>query len=548
MMLLNYFWMGYAEDNLVSMNFEDTDLRVVIKFVSEITGENFIVDENIKGLVSISGPSKIPLAEVRQVLEAALKTSGYAMVSSGKVTKVVPVDAARQESTQMVLSGEMMASGDHFVTQIIPLKYGNAEKVSVIIGSFLTRGGHVSAYASTNTLIVADTASNMVRIQKIILDLDKKGLGSVPHVYVYPVKNADAEGIAQVLTQLFEQEKKMMESRPESQTKDASFVVADAMTNSLLIHTSRERYPLLKKAIRSLDVKRQQVLVEVLIAEVNLDKLEKLGIEWAAIEGALYGSQEGFGGDRVNQADDIVHNVVTGGKLEGTSAAYLHDTIQIGTLQIPRLGILVNAFRNHSDINILSTPQILTTDHTEAEILVGENRAFIKNSQVTPEGSTVRTFEFKDIGLSLQLTPHISPDGMVRMQVHQKVEDVIGQSFEGAVETSKREAKTMITVKDSQTAVIGGLIRERKGKLIQKVPILGDIPILGIPFTRKTDQTIKTNLLIFICPHILDSEEKLKSITEKKREDLQTVQGIKVKSNISDKSEVESSQQKALKQ
>jgi general secretion pathway protein D len=108
------------------------------------------------------------------------------------------------------------------------------------------------------------------------------------------------------------------------------------------------------------------------------------------------------------------------------------------------------------------------------------------------------------------------------MEVHQKVEDVIGESFEGAVETSKREARTMITVKDSQTAVIGGLIRERKDKIIHKVPILGDIPILGIPFTRKSDQNIKTNLLIFICPHILDSEDKLSSITEKKRAEVRS--------------------------
>lgn len=517
---------SHAEEALVAMNFDNADLRVIIKFVSEITGENFIVDENVKGMVTISGPSKIPLPEVRKVLEAVLKTSGYVMVPSGKVTKVVCVDVGQQESVETVSAGQSIEPGDHFVTQIIPLKHGNAEKIAALISSFLTRGGHATAYAPTNTLIVADTASNMARVTRILSDLDQKGLENIPHVYVFHVEHSDAEGIAQVLSQLFEQEKKLTEGRPDP-SKDASFVVADPATNALLIHTSKERYPSLRKAIRELDTQRRQVLVEVLIAEVNLDKMEKLGIEWAAVEGVLYGSQEGFGGNRVNKADDIVNNVVTGGKLPGTSASYLHDTLQIGTLQIPRLGILVNAFRNHADINILSTPQILTTDHTEAEILVGENRAFIKNSQVTPEGSTVRTFEFKDIGLSLQLKPHIEPNGLVRMEVHQKVEDVIGQSFEGAVETSKREAKTMITVRDSQTVVIGGLIRERKEKNIQKVPILGDIPILGIPFTRKTDQTVKTNLLIFICPHILDSDEKLSSMTKKKQEDLAAVQKVK---------------------
>ncbi|MBI3266729.1 MAG: hypothetical protein HYZ67_06700 [Chlamydiae bacterium] len=512
LILLN-FLPAWAEDRLVSINFENADLRLVIKFVSEMTGENFVVDEAVKGSVTVVAPSKISVDEVRPVLESVLKASGYVMVPSGPITKVVPLETAYQESTETVPQGGAVSFGENFVTQIFPLKSADAEKMSGIIHSFLTRGGYVTFYGPTNTLIVSDSASNMNRIQQILKNLDQGPSAALEEVYVYSLKNADVQNVAQVLTQLFEKEG----ASSGSAENKTPWVVADPMTNALLIHASREKYLAMKKAIRKLDAPKKQILVEVLVAEVNIDQTEKMGIEWATVEGVVYGSQEGFGGDRVHQSDDIAHNVLTGGKFEGTSAAYLHDTLSVGTLSIPRLGILINAFRNHSNINILSTPQLLTTDHSEAEILVGENRAFIKNAQVTPEGSTVRTFEFKDIGLSLKLRPHIAADGWVRMEVQQKVEDVIGQSFEGAVETSKREARTLITVKDSQTAVIGGLIRERKDKVIHKVPILGDIPLLGLPFTRIANETVKTNLLIFICPHILDSEQAISQMTEKKR-------------------------------
>jgi len=507
----------YSEDGLISMNFENADLRLVIKFVSEATGENFVIDEGVQGQITVMGSTKIAAAQLRQVLESVLAVSGYVLVNAGEVTKVVPMESARQISAET--TGEGLLKQASFITNIVRLKFASAEKISTIMTPFLTRAGHISFYAPTNTIIISDRRENMEHLVDMVNDLDQKARGRKSRVHVYRLKYAAAEEVSVVLEKLFEKEQKSISTRDAGDSNAAPSVVADEKTNSLVIHANSEMYRSLKKAIRKLDIPRKQILVEVLVTEVNLDDVGKLGIEWATIEGAIYGSAEGFGQDRVNRAEDIAHNVLTGGKFPGTTAGFVHDVVRVGMLEIPRLGILVNAFRNDSNINILSTPQILTTDHTEAEILVGENRAFIKNIQVTPEGGVVRTFEFKDIGLSLVLKPHISEGGKVRLEVHQKVEDVIGQSFEGAVETSKREARTMISVKDSQTAVIGGLIRQRKEKVVKKVPILGDIPFLGVPFKRYEDRTSKTNLLIFICPHIIESNDELSSVTQKKRKE-----------------------------
>jgi len=177
----------------------------------------------------------------------------------------------------------------------------------------------------------------------------------------------------------------------------------------------------------------------------------------------------------------------------------------------------LKAFDDDRDVNILSTPQIIATDNEQARILVGNRIAFIKNSQVTAEGGTVSTFEFRDIGLELVITPHIGEQGFVRLQVEQRTEDVIGQSFEGAPETAKRETKTTVSVQNNKTIVLGGLIRDNVIKSVRKVPILGDVPIIRALFRSEVTTVQKLNLLVFLTPHILHTSQIATKFTQEKR-------------------------------
>src|SRR5262249_20282877 len=194
------------------------------------------------------------------------------------------------------------------------------------------------------------------------------------------------------------------------------------------------------------------------------------------------------------------------------------------TQQILNIPILLRAFQGDSDVNILATPNLLTTDNEEAEILIGENRPFLRAAQDTPIGgvatstSTIRSFDFKDVGITLRITPQISQGKTVRLKMAQEVTAFIADVEAGAPITSKRSAKTTVIVDDNQTIVIGGLIQSTDNVAKSTVPCLGNLPIFGWAFKQTASSKIKTNLLIFLTPHIITSPEDIDRITTHERQ------------------------------
>jgi general secretion pathway protein D len=188
------------------------------------------------------------------------------------------------------------------------------------------------------------------------------------------------------------------------------------------------------------------------------------------------------------------------------------------TVQILNIPLLLRAFQGDTDVNILSTPNLLTTDNEEAEIVIGEQRPFLRQAQDTPIGgvtgtSTIRTFEFKDTGITLRVTPQISQGKTVRLKLAQEVTAFVSESEVGAVTTTKRSAKTTVIVDDNQTIVIGGLISNDSNEAKTSVPCLGNIPIFGWAFKQTSVSKRKTNLLIFLTPHIITSPEDIDRVT-----------------------------------
>jgi general secretion pathway protein D len=189
--------------------------------------------------------------------------------------------------------------------------------------------------------------------------------------------------------------------------------------------------------------------------------------------------------------------------------------------QILNIPLLLRAFQGDTDVNILSTPNLLTTDNEEAEIIIGEQRPFLRQAQDTPSGgivSTVRTFEFKDTGITLRVTPQISQGKTVRLKLAQEVTAFVSESEVGAVTTTKRSAKTTVIVDDNQTIVIGGLISNDNNEAKTQVPCLGNIPIFGWAFKQTSISKRKTNLLIFLTPHIITYPEDIDRVTTHERQ------------------------------
>jgi general secretion pathway protein D len=385
-------------------------------------------------------------------------------------------------------------------------------------------------------LIIVGLAEYLEKAKLLIQTLEGDVVRPESEIYVYFLENAKAEEMAKVLTG---QAAQLMRDKqggggappppnsPQGQKTNIT-ITPDKPTNALVITASAEDYKVLKTIIEKLDIMRSQVLVEALIAEVALEKSDQLGIEWRFWHrDAIVGGVTPVGGTNFgNIIGKTQGNIATGANVlpsEGLLIGGFKGMINIGGKDIPNIPAVINALQKDKDTDIISTPHILTMDNEEAEIKVGEQRAFVTRTQndATNINSTIRTFEYKDIGVTLKITPHISKDKYVRLEISQEIKDFVPESSTAdAITTTNKSAKTTVTVANGEMVVIGGLISKSIKKNVSKVPCLGSIPIIGWFFKYVEEKKEKKNLLLFITPHIITSPDKLEQLTAKKKKEM----------------------------
>lgn len=294
-------------------------------------------------------------------------------------------------------------------------------------------------------------------------------------------------------------------------------MTADPATNALIIDASPQDFETLKDVIEKLDVRRRQVYLEAIVAEVSLDKTRELGIEFQGA--AALGNGVGVG--RTNLSGDI-NSLLQPTSLSGLIlAAASTQTITVNGVQVPAQQILLRALERDNDANIISAPTILTSDNQEAEIVSGQNLPFIA-SRSTSEvnlANTFATIERRDVGITLRITPQISEGGTLRLDIFEEVSDVISTDPQLGPTTTIRSATTTVVAKDGQTVVIGGLISDTKNKSQSKVPYISDIPVIGNFFRFSSDRDRKINLLIFLTPHIIRNERDQRNLSVAERDD-----------------------------
>jgi len=600
---------------LISVNFEQTDIRIVVKTISDITGINFIVDDDIHATITVMSPTKIRLGELYEVLESILEVKGYAAVPSGNLVKIVPRAKAARHNLRVRIGqnpGEI-PQNDSFVTQIIPLHYADAEEVSRIIAPLLAAESHMATYKRTNSILITDTSSNIHRAAKVVQELDAPA--SKEDVTVIGLNYASAQVLSEQLTKMMQeikfdsapngQDQKMVrikagvrilpnlrtnslivvanptdtatirrlvseldiqratradnvhvmylehapsEEAAKSLNKALSSlqitgaleagqpvqVTADVGTNSLVITASPQDFEVIAEIADKLDIVREQVLVEMLIMEVSEDAVKEIGIDWGTLDEAVEGSIRGFATTNLGPRVEFLT-----GTLEGLAVGTFKRR-EDGTVGI---GSIVQALEKVSGVNILSTPHILTSNHQSAQIIVGENVPFVTQSRITEEGdlltpTVIQTFEYRDVGIILEITPHISQKGLIRLEVKSEfskiVESVTG--IEQTPTTATREAQTVVSMKSGATVAIGGLIRDDKVTLEKKIPLLGDMPLVGGLFKFNRDRLQKTNLLLFITPYCLSTQTELDRITEKKKSEMAPAMKEQAKTAEEDKS------------
>ena len=516
---LNGASLAEAEEELVSFNFDNADIKLIIKLVGELTKTNFVFDEaRVKGSVTVSCPNKISIDDTYKALQSILEVKGLAMVLSGELVKIVPRADAKLKSVETRVGKEIEAvpGDDRIFTQVVRLEHADVQDVWRLIGPLVPKDGSVVVSSNTNTIVITDTSSNIHRLLKIIQEVDRESPAGEKKIYVYYLENADPEELAKVLSgirveETAQEKPRRVPTRTGGITLEAKpVIVADKLTNSLVITALPRDYAVLEEVIRKLDIKRDQVLIEALIAEVTLDKLSELGTELATWDEPVEGSERVFSGT----SHGSMRDAFKAGELSGAV---------LGVMKGSQIGAIINYYKKDSDFNILSAPYLFTRDNEEAEILIGKNVPYVTQSRITETDAAtptvIKTYEYKDVGIKLRITPHISPKGFVRLEIYELIEKLTEGPSSDTPATIKREIENTVEVRDGSTVVIGGLIRDDKQRVVHKVPILGDIPILGLLFRSSREVTQKTSLLILITPHVIATPEDMERITEEKKKE-----------------------------
>jgi len=616
----------------VLLNFEDADIRTIARFVGKLTGRNFVVDESVKGLVTIVSSKPIPLKKIMDVFHVILESHGLATLVRGDVTEIVPAKNASKRNIPTLGFKQGTAKGGRFVTRLFQLTSANSDRIREAVRPLITEGGEIISYADAGILIVTDFRSNISRIAQIIDQLDKarakmefdviplrfaysrelteeitkllampeekrrlyrlafaRGktkekiewqevrlvpderinaiLAMAPRremaeiraiiqkldvspekdktrIHVYYLKNAVAEELEKVLKQMFSPESSVNVKKTGTNIRGTAvlkkavtsrvIITADKSTNALIVNASPSDYPTVASVIQKLDIYRPQVYVEALIMEITSEDLQKLGVQWFLTGKTKIGGREGAAIGSSGNTKDIYP--FTAGLASGTLPSampggmvlgMLGENITFGNISFPSYAAMVSAFQNEAGVNILSTPHLLTMDNKEAEIIVGKNVPIVTQKMVTGEASSAglnQSFlvERKDLGITLRLTPQITEGDTVRLSIYQEVSGILPSDTTSDLGPTytKRSTKTVVAVKDGKTVVIGGLIKNDETNNLSKVPILGDIPLLGWLFKYREKTNAKTNLLVFLTPRIIRSNETLDKVTEEKKESM----------------------------
>lgn len=485
-------------------------------------------------------------AQLVPVLRPLIAPNNIVTAYPNSNTLVVTDYASNQKRIEQIV--QAIDQPDAGAPVIFQIKHASAMDVAQTINNLMleraiTGGVDTSsrfvlmADARTNSLLLrTDNPARIARVRDLVekLDIRTSTLGNIHVVYL---KNAEAVKIAQTLRAVVSGDTSAITAPATSVSTGGApgagnaqvgsgstpagsgMIQADAASNALIITAPDAVYNNLRSVVEMLDVRRAQVFVEALIVEVKADKAAEFGIQWQGL-GGTNGTQVGGGTNFGGEGANIIS--VAGSIAKGVPS--IGSGFNIGILRGRNLAMLARALESDANANILSTPNLLTLDNEEAKIIIGENVPFITGSYAqtgnTATVSPFQTIERKDVGLTLRIKPQISEGGTVRLQIYQEVSSVLNASINNAagVTTNKRSLESIVLADEGQIIVLGGLIQDSASEGEDRVPVLGNIPLVGNLFRYEKRQRTKTNLMVFIRPQVLRTALSSQSLTQDRYE------------------------------
>jgi len=519
------------DDGLISVNFQDADVHQVIKVLEFLTDTVIIPHEKLTGKITIESLDKVKPEVVQNVLESALMIKGFTLVRSGSALKIVPLPETKQSNVAVHIGASPAGIKDHdiVITQVMPLNYASANKLKTTLQPLIGKHGNILANERTNTLIVTDVSSNIRRLATIIAQMERP-LPSKQQVKTYILNYGDAEKVSDVLNSLSQDDDGL--HHPQSVTLpygDGPYEIFGQIqayfeeeTNSIVVASAPVNFPSIERLIQRLDVFPPQAMIEVVILDVTLDDDFSMGIEFGDATTPSLTTQGAIVDLGSSEYKESTFHSLLGLATDAATSGFTYRLLnQKETLQA--LAFILDSQENSK---VLSTPKILASNNKESSITVGQEIPIIESSTTDLVNNVTNTdFRYEDVGLILKVTPRISHDGYVNMTVHAELKDLSAQTILNASIINKREADATVIVPDGHTVVLGGLMRDNNSLVVKKIPFLGDIPILGVLFKKTETAIMKTELLVFLTPHVIKNTEDLIEISSDSKRKLEAMQG-----------------------
>ncbi len=430
-------------------------------------------------------------------------------------TNVLIISDRRQNVDRLLKIIERIDQVSDSSIEVVTLQHASAAEVVRILNGLqdpATKGASANtvklvADERTNSVLISGDPTSRLRSKVLIQHLDTP-FDNAGNAQVIYLKYANAKDLVSVLTGVSESMDKSKQAGGKGAGKpDIPInIQADEASNALIITAPPDQYRSLEAIIRKLDIRRAQVLVEAIIAEVSYDKVKKLGVQWI-----VDGTPDGSGPVGViNLGSPSITSIASA--IKTSSAVSLGSGTLIGGGKFDSSSVnfaaLIQALESDTSSNILSTPSLMTLDNQEAEIVIGQNVPFVTGSYTSTGGTSssvnpFQTVQREDVGLSLKVKPQINEGNAIKLEIEQEVSSIDDSATASDIVTKKRTIKTVVMVEDGNTIVLGGLIDENLRQTEEKVPILGSIPLLGTLFRANSTTKEKQSLMVFLRPVIL---------------------------------------------
>ena len=547
----------------IRINYVDAELSDVIRTLAAALHVNVMLTDVPSRRITFQTPEPVAAGEVGGVLEAVLESQGLVLVQTGPVAQVMP-DAQRPAAGPVRVGKDLPSPPPlGLITQIVPLEFIRAEEALSLLKEVAGKNARLEVVPRSNAVLITDRGIRVARYLELLRQLDVKTGGEAGlHTYVYPLKHASATELAATLGQLFgatvgappvrarvqELEGRSLSSELrglrrrelqslEQRRQETGFpvtatatpptdsglssnteglvgqttIIPDQATNALVIRTAPPNFSVLQETINQLDIRPPQVLLEVLIAEVTLDGANQYGVNWQ-----LY-TRRGIPGDSTVGVTVGVGNPEFGDTTFSNLQGLGLRVIQLASLDVRAV---LRAVASRTKVRVLSTPRILALNNEEARILVGSEVPFTQSTLSGFNAVLDRVIQYRNVGTQLTVIPTVNSDGYVTLRVLQEASALSEQTMAAAQNApiiTTREAETSAIVKDAHTIVIGGLIGESESVTDAGVPILKDIPLIGLLFKNRTASRARTEIAIFLTPFVVVNDAQSDSLLRQER-------------------------------